>query len=772
MKVAVAVIWDHLPQQEINLITNILYLMPNLIGTTLKNRYKIIESLGRGGMAEVYKVRDEQRAAFLAMKVLRQDIAMDPIFLRRFQREAQSLSKLQHPNIVRYYGLERDDLLAFLLMEYIEGVSLQAEILRAGGKPFTVARVREVMEAVCAALHYAHNQGLVHCDIKPGNILVEKNGRILLTDFGIARGMDAATATMVGIGTPAYMAPELVKGLDPSPQSDIYSLGIVLYEMLTGGERPFTGERVARTGTTAEKVRWEQVNLKPQPPGKYNKKIDKGMEAAVMRCLEKEPGKRYTGSLALLEAITKGESTPPAPKAAFRKKKAGIPAQKKPAVPKREKVKLSKPPRAGKKSGKGWMLGAVGVAAVGLAIFAGMKLFGGGREPVGVEPSIKATQLQFAIVELTPTPEATSTPDITPTPTRDYRNNPEPITIENISRLDLNTQINYSDNELQASHWGVNLKSYDPESNDLIYSFQIDEGGDGTETKIFSIEIRPDEEFQISEEEIYQHAVFSGNPNFYTEIIHTDNHIEVYSNPDNALIMQTSGLTREINSIEISPGGKYLAVGRADGRVLMWDIVNDEYLDLDMRHQTTTSFMNYDPTSDTFKSEYLGNVYSLTFSPDGQYLVSGGIDSTINIWEVPSGIKVNSLTKHKKTIRRLLFVQDGKYLISTGDDNAIFIWDFKTFNLVSQCDTYYSKNSALSSSEQILAFSGYQNPTDLFFGNNGKFIFVDIPNCRVLKEIESDKHYGWLFFSKDDEFFVFASFFGNEFINLYSISEK
>ena len=273
--------------------------MPNLTGQTLKNRYQVIESLGRGGMAEVYKVYDAMRAAHLAMKVLRQDIAQDPVFLRRFQREAKALADLQHPNIVRFFGLEREDLTAFLLMEYVEGVSLQAEILRSNGQPLPYARIVEILRPVCSALHYAHQQGIAHCDLKPGNILIEKGGRVLLTDFGIARTLDAATATMAGIGTPAYMAPELVKGEEPSPQTDIYALGVVLYEMLTGGERPFTG-------TTAEKVRWEQLNQAPTFPRVYNPGIPVVLENIVLRCLIKESETRYPSALILLEELKAG----------------------------------------------------------------------------------------------------------------------------------------------------------------------------------------------------------------------------------------------------------------------------------------------------------------------------------------------------------------------------------------------------------------------------------------------------------------------------------
>ena len=261
--------------------------MKSLIGKTLKNRYRVEESLGHGGMAEVYKVWDTQRGVPLAMKVLREDLAEDIVFLRRFEREAKNLTRLQHPNIVRCYGLEREGHTAFMLMDYIDGWTLRSEIFDAHG-PLPMNRILEIMRPICSALNYAHQMGMVHCDVKSANIMISKKGMVYLTDFGIARGMDATTSTMVGIGTPAYMAPELIKGQDPTPQTDIYALGIVLYEMLTGGERPFTGERATITGTTADKVRWEHLQLEPYPIAKKNKGVRTGIQNLINRCLEKK----------------------------------------------------------------------------------------------------------------------------------------------------------------------------------------------------------------------------------------------------------------------------------------------------------------------------------------------------------------------------------------------------------------------------------------------------------------------------------------------------
>ena len=277
--------------------------MQDLVGRTLSGRYRVEQLIGRGGMADVYKVWDEARADHLAMKVLREDLAQDKIFVRRFQREAQTLAKLQHRSIVRFFGLEQEDVLVFLLLEYVEGTSLREQIFRAKG-PFSLQQVAEVLRPICAAMHFAHQMGVVHCDLKPGNILINKHGEILVTDFGIARMLDAATSTMVGIGTPAYMAPELIRGEDPTPQTDIYALGVILYEMLSGGERPFTGERAEITGSTAERVRWEQMKAEPKSLDEYNSDINDEIHSIVSKCLEKDSMNRYLDIKEVNDSIT------------------------------------------------------------------------------------------------------------------------------------------------------------------------------------------------------------------------------------------------------------------------------------------------------------------------------------------------------------------------------------------------------------------------------------------------------------------------------------
>lgn len=276
--------------------------MAEFIGKTIAGRYQVTSFLGKGGISEVYKVWDNIRSVNLAMKVLHADLAEDKVFLRRFQREARALSKLQHPNIVRFYGLEQSENLVFMLMELIEGTTLRQEIFNAQST-FSNERILEIMRPICAALYYAHELGVVHVDIKPANIMIDKRGNAYISDFGLAYLTESATMTLVGASTPVYMSPEQIRGENPTRQSDIYALGIVLFEMLTDGERPFTGERAQADGTTSEKVRWEKMRLSPPPPSTFNLRITTSIDNIVLKCLEESPSKRYSSTLELLSDL-------------------------------------------------------------------------------------------------------------------------------------------------------------------------------------------------------------------------------------------------------------------------------------------------------------------------------------------------------------------------------------------------------------------------------------------------------------------------------------
>lgn len=272
-------------------------------GDVVAGRYQVVRHLGSGGMASVYKVWDRERAVHLALKMLRPELAHSAKLIGLFQREAHHLESLSHPQIVRFYEMVWDGDDVFLLMEYVEGQTLRRELDIANG-PLSLSRIREILAPICTALYYAHTRDIVHCDLKPGNILIDRTGKTFISDFGIAQVMhtmeDLRTAgNLTGAGSPAYMAPEQARQETPSPSSDLYSLGIVLYEMLTG-QRPFNGYS-APNSITAERdrVAWEKLNIIPTFPSKINPRIPVLIDTVVLRCLNPQTRYRYTSALDL-----------------------------------------------------------------------------------------------------------------------------------------------------------------------------------------------------------------------------------------------------------------------------------------------------------------------------------------------------------------------------------------------------------------------------------------------------------------------------------------
>jgi serine/threonine-protein kinase len=276
--------------------------MTDLVGEILLGRYRIDAFLGRGGMAEVYRAWDAKRSVYVALKVLNTDLAEDYVFLRRFAREARALELLQHPHIVRFFGFEESEASAFLVMEYIDGVTLRRQ-LRLLGRPLSLLEVLTVLKPVCSALHYAHGMGVYHRDVKPANIFIERGGRVVLADFGIARLSESTTVTYSAPGTPAYMAPEQCRGGPVDERTDVYGLGISTYEMLTL-DRPFKGDTEATTGSRRERVRWEQMHATPPQPRSVNPGILPRTERVLLRALEKEPRQRPGGVLVFYDEIS------------------------------------------------------------------------------------------------------------------------------------------------------------------------------------------------------------------------------------------------------------------------------------------------------------------------------------------------------------------------------------------------------------------------------------------------------------------------------------
>jgi len=264
-------------------------MMADLTGQRLSNQYILEERIGSGGMADVYKAWDSSRAINMAIKVLRAGYSNDPRIRKMFEDEARILKDFGHPNIARLYEFNQHQGHYYLVLEWVDGQSLD-KIIKARGNPLSLDEVSKILFPITSALHYLHNNNYLHCDIKPGNILIARNQKVYLTDLGVSR---TSKSDSTG-GTPPYMAPEQFKAAKVSPQTDIYALGITVYEMLSGGNLPFNGKSTQSVGSTlSEKIAWEHLNLPLPPITKYNRQVPKSVCVVMNKALSKQPEERF-----------------------------------------------------------------------------------------------------------------------------------------------------------------------------------------------------------------------------------------------------------------------------------------------------------------------------------------------------------------------------------------------------------------------------------------------------------------------------------------------
>jgi serine/threonine-protein kinase len=270
----------------------------------LSERYEIGERLGSGGMSSVHQATDLTLERTVAVKILAEHLSDDERFVARFRREALAVAKLIHPNIVQVYDTGIDEGRHYIVMEYVQGRS-GAQILQKHG-PLDAETTAEIGAQACAGLDYAHRRGIIHRDVKPGNLMIVGGPvgggemTVKLTDFGIARAVEQTRITQVGsvVGTAAYLSPEQVRGEEATPATDVYALGVVLYQFLTG--------RLPYEGSTLAELAVRQQNEKPLPPSTYNNEVPATLGAAVLRALEGDPNRRYASASELAGGLALG----------------------------------------------------------------------------------------------------------------------------------------------------------------------------------------------------------------------------------------------------------------------------------------------------------------------------------------------------------------------------------------------------------------------------------------------------------------------------------
>lgn len=414
----------------------------------LNGRYRIDGVVGDGGMAVVYRGWDLVLNRVVAIKVLREQYATNDSFLARFRREAQSAAGLSHPNIVNVYDVGRDGDTWYIVQELIDGTDL-ASLIRQRGQ-FTVPDAIEVMAQIAPALDYAHSHGIIHRDVKPHNILIDARGTAKVVDFGIAKGVNDIKMTDAGtaLGTAGYISPEQATGAPLTAASDLYSAGVVLYEMLTG-RLPFVGD-------TAVSVAMQHVRNAPPPPSRFNAKIPRHVEAVILRAMEKLPERRYLSGEEMVSALRGnpvpgpvqtvaiaggvGAATHALPEGTRALTMDGPRARTATVAPGRSstrRVDATPVPRRTAGPGLGtWLLGIVLLGGLLALVYLGYKLANASNPPpaptsASSPPTVAVAAGTTTVPTAKPSVVAGVTPTVPPTPTRD----PNTVEVPNLAGL-------------------------------------------------------------------------------------------------------------------------------------------------------------------------------------------------------------------------------------------------------------------------------------------------------------------------------------------------
>jgi len=340
------------PPSNVGMVSSIAAFHTLQPGVLFGERYEILGVLGQGGMGAVYKARDRELDRLIALKVIRPELATDPAILQRFKQELILARNITHKNVVRIYDLGEAEGIRFISMEYVDGEDLRT-LLRQHGK-FSAQEAIAVIEQVCRALDSAHAEGVIHRDLKPQNIMRDKNGRIVVMDFGLARSLGESGLTQTGalVGTLEYMSPEQALGSPLDQRSDIFSVGLIFYELLTG--------RAPYEADTAIASLMKRTREEARSASDVDASVPKSVSAIVARCLEKEPANRYHSVVELLQQLTTWEANPNISAEALSKLIAH-------PIVRQSRINLDLP-------GKRWMWISGAVLVIALAIFAGREL--------------------------------------------------------------------------------------------------------------------------------------------------------------------------------------------------------------------------------------------------------------------------------------------------------------------------------------------------------------------------------------------------------------
>lgn len=687
-------------------------------------RYQILEELGRGGMAFVYKALDTRLNRLVAIKVIRRTAFLDEHYeamIRRFEREARSLAILDHPHIVKVFDYGEQEGSPYLVMQFLAGGSLK-DLVRSTQSPPDWCEAVRLCIPVARALAYAHRQGIVHRDVKPANILLSVQGEPMLSDFGIAKilhtGEGALTGSGVSIGTPEYMAPEQAMG-NVVAQSDIYSLGIVLFELVTG-QRPFTAD-------TPMAVMLKHIQ-EPIPDVRvFNATLPEELARILEKACAKQPAARFASADEFADALerlvsrdemTKTSAIPEITEAETVIVKA--PKAVPPAVPARFPL-------------RGWLRFALpGVAAILVFLIVFFIVNGRSGGELSAFPTLTTAVHVSASATSSPilsSPTATMSPTEARTPTVSVQTMrlelpipvvKEEITAKNASLIaELSSMTIGHIYQLEYSSDGRYLALLVPEG---VYLYNIETKEvhfirPMAQTSVFALSPGSSQLLTAGT----NHGVLSfwrvEDDSLWTEIdlgvdgvravafspdsmlvaaSTADNTIQLYAPYSRQKVTTMKGHQDDIWGLDFSPDGSLLASASDDKSVRVWSVPTGLQLGIMVGHENAVVDVAFSPDGTKLasaswdKTVWLWNipqntpahfltghsdwVRSVAFSPDGSLLASGGDDDTLRLWSVSDGTLLKTLVGHGDDVHSVTFSPDGRLLVSTSRDGTIRMW--------------------------------------------------------------------------------------------------
>jgi WD40 repeat protein len=664
--------------------------------------YSILSELGRGGMGVVYKALELRLSRLIALKMIRSGSLAGQSELARMRKEADALARLRHPNVVQIYQVGEHESRPYLALEFCEGGSLADRLRRT---PLPPRQAAQLLELLARAVHAAHECGILHRDLKPPNVLLAKDGVPKLTDFGLAKRLDGEqdgsvpgvhTPSGVVLGTPGYMAPEQAQGKarEATPAIDIYGLGAILYELLTG-RPPFIGETVAEAMMLV-------LTTAPVPPRSLDPKVPRDLETICLKCLEKEPRKRYASALELAEELAR-----------FLR---GEPIRARP---------LSRPARLWR-----WCLRKPAVAAAGgLALFAAL--------------TIVVFSLLFAFREHQAADKIGQEQANTAAALKQSQELAATLALDRGLALCEQGEVG------RGMLWLVRSLELVPDNaTELQRVIRIDLGGRRSQLRA--------QRHQFRGGDLAWRVGFHPDGKLVLTAF-LDGSVQLWNAATGEPHGQVMKHGKEVESFAFSPDGKLLATASRDLTVRLWDTATCKQVSEPLRHPEPVSALTFSPDNKTLLTacddgvcrfwevptgkamgnplQHGGKVTAVAYRPDGKTILTASADKTARQWDPANGQPIAEVMNHTSAVDEAAFSPDGRMIVAVCDDYTVHRWDAATgkplgeplrhlgMNLTTRNKTRVSLALAVSPDSKKILTGGDDGMARVWDEANGQLLF-------------------------------------------------